>query len=634
MSLEPLSTNSVLSMKDILCQLCGQVYKEPRMLICLHNFCTDCLMKYLLNTTKEEVLICPQCKIETKLEGPIPDVLPLNTFVKRNINEYGLLHTVPIQTEMDNKNKEFTEMSHHIETEGKDKMETCQLSEISDSHVGDWGVHTTSSQGWTSSSYNSTVDRLHEKYLQLQTKALQITYAVDSVNQSVDDWKENRYRVKEDIQHRSQYLQSLIRQLERKLIAEMESSKHVDEFMEEVTNTKAKLQDSLKLTLHNIQFIRQLINDGQKDDIICLGKAVLQMRPNELCNEIGLRLPEYKLEFIDDKDSHLASEFGELEKIWRKKSIMTSDDGKVDASQQKSILSNKPADLTRSMTADSSEIYRTKNQNKVSMSPSSPSHKRSNRHSMVEGTSKHLMILTDAEKNIYLKYEEARKNLERRRRELAVKHMVGNKSRSQDESTTTQSDDIIDKSLRSSNINKNLSLNKAIENKLEKVEEIHAGSEGDILALNDNWRRSRHDSYREDTGQVHSENSSPIMAAKVTMARKKVTAILSQQQPMTRSNSLSPQTSETSFFGGASNPSTASSDRSPTTPEKVFINARWQETMAQDQKMQEDKEEEEDVLVINAENEHFKPTTRDKLNQVKENIRRKSDRWRSVSATN
>lgn len=633
MSLEPLSTNSVLSMKDILCQLCEQVYKEPRMLICLHNFCTDCLTKYLLNTTKEEVLICPQCKIETKLEGPIPDVLPLNTFVKRNINKYGLLHTVPVQPEMDNKNKEFTEMSHHIPIEGKDKMETCQLSKISDSHVGDWEVHTMSREGWTSSSYNSTVDRLHEKYLQLQTKALQITYAVDSVNQSVSDWKENRCRVKENIQHRSQYLQSLIRQLERKLIAEMESSKHVDEFMEEVTNTKAKLQDSLKLTLHNTQFIRQLINDGQKDDIICLGKAVLQMRPNELCNEIDLRLPEYKLEFIDDKDSHLATEFGELEKIWRKKSIMTSDDGKVDASQQKPILSNKPADLTRSMTADSSEIYRTKNQNKVSMSPSSPSPKRSNRHSMVEGTSKHLMILTDMEKNIYLKYEEARKKLERRRRELAVKHMVGNKSRSQDESTTAQNDDIIDKSLRSSNINKNLSLSKAIENKLEKVEEIHAGSEGDILALNENWQRSRHDSYREETGQVHSENSSPIMAARVTMARKKVTAILNQQQPMTRSNSLSPQTSETSFFGGASNPSTASSDRSPTTPEKVFINAQWQETMAQDQKIQEDKEE-EDVLVINAENEHFKPTTRDKFNQVKENIRRKSDRWRSVSATN
>lgn len=632
MSLEPLSTNSVLSMKDILCQLCEQVYKEPRMLICLHNFCTDCLTKYLLNTTKEEVLICPQCKIETKLEGPIPDVLPLNTFVKRNINKYGLLHTVPVQPEMDNKNKEFTEMSHHIPIEGKDKMETCQLSKISDSHVGDWEVHTMSREGWTSSSYNSTVDRLHEKYLQLQTKALQITYAVDSVNQSVSDWKENRCRVKENIQHRSQYLQSLIRQLERKLIAEMESSKHVDEFMEEVTNTKAKLQDSLKLTLHNTQFIRQLINDGQKDDIICLGKAVLQMRPNELCNEIDLRLPEYKLEFIDDKDSHLATEFGELEKIWRKKSIMTSDDGKVDASQQKPILSNKPADFTRSMTADSSEIYRTKNQNKVSMSPSSPSPKRSNRHSMVEGTSKHLMILTDMEKNIYLKYEEARKKLERRRRELAVKHMVGNKSRSQDESTTAQNDDIIDKSLRSSNINKNLSLSKAIENKLEKVEEIHAGSEGDILALNENWQRSRHDSYREETGQVHSENSSPIMAARVTMARKKVTAILNQQQPMTRSNSLSPQTSETSFFGGASNPSTASSDRSPTTPEKVFINAQWQETMAQDQKIQEDKEE--DVLVINAENEHFKPTTRDKFNQVKENIRRKSDRWRSVSATN
>ena len=623
-------------MKDMLCQLCGHVYKEPRMLACLHNFCTDCLVEYLLQTTKEEVVICPQCRIETKLEGSIHDALPLNTFVKRNIDEYGLLHTAPIQTETDNENREFTEISHYMSQKRKEEIETCQPSEISDSHVDDGEVHMADSERWTSSSYNATVDRLHEKYLQLQTKALQITYAVDSVNQSVEDWKENRCRVKEDIQHRSQCLQSLVRQLERKLIAEMENSKHVDEFMEEVTNTKAKLQDSLKLTLHNIQFIRQLINDGQKDDIICLGKSVLQMRPSELCHEINLRLPEYKLEFMDDKDSHLANEFGELEKTWRKKIIMTSSDYKTDASQQKPILSDKPADLTRSMTADPSEIHRTKHHHKVRMSPSSPSGKRNiNRRSMVEGSTKHLMVLTDAEKNIYLKYEEAKKNLEKRRRELAVKHMVGNKSRSQDESAPAQNDDdITDKSLKSSSTNKSIGLNKAIENKLEKVEEMHAGSEGNILALNDNWRRSRHDYYREETGQVHSETSSPIIAARVTMARKKVTAILSQQLPLSRSNSLSPQTSETSFFGGASNPSTASSDRSPTTPDKVFISDRWQEMTTQEQKMQEEEEEERDVFVINAENEHFKPMTRDKFNQVKENVRRKSDRWRSVSATN
>lgn len=627
MNLTAISSNMVL--KDMLCQLCGQVYKEPRMLACLHNYCTDCLEKYLEQTTKENIVICPQCNMETKLNGSISDVLPLNTFVMRNMSGYGLLHVEPVPTNTDNEDREFTEPSPSASMDEKEEMEARQppTPEVTDSHIDEGEVNMAEQEGWSSSSYNATVDKLHEKYLQLQTKALQITYAVDSVNQSVEDWKENRCRVKEDIHHRSQNLQCLIRQLERKLIAETENQKYVDAFMEEVTNTKSKLQDTLKLTLYNIQSIRQLINDGQRDDIVNLGNAALEMKPSELCHKISLRLPEFKLEFTEDKNDQLLNEFGELNTIWKEKDLMPpSDGGNVETSRQKTILSDQHAEMTRSMSTDPNELHQVKQRQKVHVSPSSLSAKRNiHRQSMVETGSKHPMILTDAEKNIYLKYEDAKKSLEKRRRELAVKHMIGNKSRSQDESSTTADDgSAAEKALRSSGSNRSLRLNRVAESKFKMAGDLHASSESNILALNNNWRRCRHGSYKEESGQTHSENGSPIIAAKSSMARKKVTALLSQSQPLSRSNSFSSQTSEASVFGAT----TVSPDRSPTTPEKALTNDQWLETIPQEHR------NEGDVLVNNAEHEQFKLMSRDKFNQVKENVKRRSDWWRSVSATN
>ncbi len=72
-----------------LCRLCGEKYKQPRVLHCLHVFCTSCLEK-LLEETKEDAqskalplksegLTCTVCKHHSPLSGKGVEDLPLDT---------------------------------------------------------------------------------------------------------------------------------------------------------------------------------------------------------------------------------------------------------------------------------------------------------------------------------------------------------------------------------------------------------------------------------------------------------------------------------------------------------------------------------------------------------------------------
>ena len=48
--------------KEINCTLCGQPYRDPRLLPCLHAFCFHCLQKQLDDSTDQQAsLVCPTC---------------------------------------------------------------------------------------------------------------------------------------------------------------------------------------------------------------------------------------------------------------------------------------------------------------------------------------------------------------------------------------------------------------------------------------------------------------------------------------------------------------------------------------------------------------------------------------------
>ena len=55
---------------NLTCQVCGNLYVDPRLLPCLHTFCCQCIETLLRNRPlKEKVLKCPTCQLDTGLDN-------------------------------------------------------------------------------------------------------------------------------------------------------------------------------------------------------------------------------------------------------------------------------------------------------------------------------------------------------------------------------------------------------------------------------------------------------------------------------------------------------------------------------------------------------------------------------------
>ena len=75
--------------EEQLCRLCGEKYKQPRVLMCLHVFCTPCLEKLVAEreekkeepifTQSPDDITCPVCKQKTPLGDKGVEDLPLDT---------------------------------------------------------------------------------------------------------------------------------------------------------------------------------------------------------------------------------------------------------------------------------------------------------------------------------------------------------------------------------------------------------------------------------------------------------------------------------------------------------------------------------------------------------------------------
>ena len=67
---------------NLKCRLCSQLYTDPRVLPCLHVFCTTCIMRLVSSALKEEpggVLECPVCHQRDALpDGGNVSCLPLD----------------------------------------------------------------------------------------------------------------------------------------------------------------------------------------------------------------------------------------------------------------------------------------------------------------------------------------------------------------------------------------------------------------------------------------------------------------------------------------------------------------------------------------------------------------------------
>lgn len=51
----------------LLCSVCLECYKEPKVLPCQHTFCRECLETILQAQTHKSVLLCPECRLEVSV---------------------------------------------------------------------------------------------------------------------------------------------------------------------------------------------------------------------------------------------------------------------------------------------------------------------------------------------------------------------------------------------------------------------------------------------------------------------------------------------------------------------------------------------------------------------------------------
>jgi len=74
--------SDVESEDELKCRLCGQLYTDPRVLPCLHVFCTTCIVHLVSSALKEEpggVMECPVCQQRAALpDGGNVSCLPLD----------------------------------------------------------------------------------------------------------------------------------------------------------------------------------------------------------------------------------------------------------------------------------------------------------------------------------------------------------------------------------------------------------------------------------------------------------------------------------------------------------------------------------------------------------------------------
>ena len=69
--------------REITCPICGDHYKEPKVLPCYHYYCKECIYKLLLRCDRGQPISCPECRQDAVIPNNNVDQLPPAFFINR-----------------------------------------------------------------------------------------------------------------------------------------------------------------------------------------------------------------------------------------------------------------------------------------------------------------------------------------------------------------------------------------------------------------------------------------------------------------------------------------------------------------------------------------------------------------------
>lgn len=68
-----------------------ETYQQPKALPCLHTYCRDCVQRLVHHRTKDQVITCPQCRGDVRVERNDVDSLPTVFFINELIDIHGAM---------------------------------------------------------------------------------------------------------------------------------------------------------------------------------------------------------------------------------------------------------------------------------------------------------------------------------------------------------------------------------------------------------------------------------------------------------------------------------------------------------------------------------------------------------------
>ena len=69
--------------EEIICPVCQEHFRDPKILPCLHYYCKECIRQLVLRAGANRPFACPECRRKTVLPQNDPDQLPTAFFVNR-----------------------------------------------------------------------------------------------------------------------------------------------------------------------------------------------------------------------------------------------------------------------------------------------------------------------------------------------------------------------------------------------------------------------------------------------------------------------------------------------------------------------------------------------------------------------
>ncbi|GFO15780.1 hypothetical protein PoB_004228500 [Plakobranchus ocellatus] len=325
------------------CSACQCVYRQPKILPCLHSFCRPCLVGMVSHGPEGSTIRCPSCQYKAPLPASGVVGVPDNAFLNRLCQNYiSELQTNLQDPELQGKSSRPTfTTAALVKTRSRDSRstrerrsregsrepgtlpDTCSDDEEEEEEGGgplDPFASERAAPG--EGSDQSTLDAIHNrnrlqaKMMGLQGEALRLTYAIDHINSWPEEWQQKREDLKRAVRAQSSQLQFAVKRAERALLARIDdggrSADH--RFLMAAEVSKQKLRDSLRNVLQEVNVLKGVKELGTDMEVnsmcaVLLGRSVGM-------EEVALDMPSVTLEGLAKKDNEMhemmAKNFGNL----------------------------------------------------------------------------------------------------------------------------------------------------------------------------------------------------------------------------------------------------------------------------------------------------------------------------------